>query len=93
MRYEKEMRSPLRKGTVPSLAMSVPSKDIRMSPSCSSALAGDVGSTLLMYTPFWPAYSKVSFLREMQQNVLPDSKSVLGGAVVPVEKISVPSLF
>jgi len=52
MRYEKEMRSPLRKGTVPSLAMSVPSKDIRMSPSCSSALAGDVGSTLLMYTPF-----------------------------------------
>ena len=52
MRYEKEMRSPLRKGTVPSLAMSVPSKDIRMSPSCNSALAGDVGSTLLMYTPF-----------------------------------------
>ena len=55
MRYENEMRSPLRKGTVPSLAMSVPSKDIRMSPSWSSALAGDVGSTLLMYTPFWPA--------------------------------------
>lgn len=42
------MRSPERKGTVPSLAMSVPSKDIRMSPSLSTSLAGDVGSTRLM---------------------------------------------
>lgn len=49
------MRSPERKGTVPSLAISVPSNDIRMSPSDRCALAGDVGSTRLMYTPFCPA--------------------------------------
>ncbi len=50
------MRSPERKGTVPSLAMSVPSNDIRMSPSLNTSLAGDVGSTRLMYTPFCPSY-------------------------------------
>ena len=46
------MRSPERKGTVPSLAMAVPSKAIRMSPPLIISLTGLVGSTRRMYTPF-----------------------------------------
>ena len=49
------MRSPERKGTVPSFAMSTPSNDIRIVPCRSTALAGLVGSARRMYTPFWPA--------------------------------------
>ncbi len=52
------MRSPERKGTVPSLAMSVPSKASTMSPRFSTLPAGEVGSTRCTYTPFCPACSR-----------------------------------
>ena len=49
------MRSPDLKGTVPSLAMLVPSKASRMSPVPNTWLIGAVGSTRRTRTPFWPA--------------------------------------
>jgi hypothetical protein len=52
------MRSPERKGTVPSLAMSVPSNASTMSPRFSTLPAGEVGSTRRTYTPFCPACSR-----------------------------------
>ena len=50
----KAMRSPERKGTVPSQATCTPSNLIRMSPGCSTPAAREHGCTVRTRTPFWP---------------------------------------
>ena len=51
IKNEKLMRSPKRKGTVPSLPMSTPSKESSTSPPLRTLLRGEVGSMRRTSTP------------------------------------------